>query len=1059
MARALSNPVLLASPEKGVDGRTTLARARAPLITDGRIGDFWIDTTTDEQRLYGPKTAAGWPDLGLIKGNRGWSPSFAVVADGARRVQQIIDWQGGEGTKPAAGQYVGAAGLVTSVADAVDVRGPEGPAMLIDELADASVDITDDTLSPSAQPGGDNTKRQAVEVFDLGGTLPRKSIPHAQASTVRENIANILIGGLTYKRTASEPASAGKFRSVDRWTSAGDSDSANGGWWELVPGQSLIFNDAAEAAQASAPAGIGALAANGLTTAGDGVRALYSTTSLHGVMPVAFDTPDGAAWYMVPDMSKGTISALEFNVPTDGVLDSYPVLQVAINTAAALGLRLVLPEGLFMLSQELLLPDNSDVAGAGMDKTILRLMASANVNQCVLTNANNAQRNANALGNRNIRVSDLTVDANVQRLATATATASFTPGTIAAHAKVSTTLALAGSTVATQRVRSEFTVEHSALSLRTRVTTDGTVTVTFINTGDVPITISAGTVTSTLYGYSFGSGPTNGSALCMKAVEFLWVERVKGMAAPKHANDASSPEYYTAEATGTDTAAYYPPAPSRFLWYTDCVWTGGGDDNFTTHGSEWVWVINNYSYDTGQTYIPGNSNCYEIDDSSRHIFLINNRAVNGSNGLEVKGHQYHPAARDVHVVNHQVSFCDIVGVDIHHTSHGDVGQPVSPTGKDVTYRGGSIRFCDAQYMRVLSYANVNVSDVTFEDDGTNTNAKPIAIENGATDVVFSGCQMEGFAAHNLGVQVQGATTKNVTIENCVVQGGVACGIFIGSAVVGTKLRGNRIVNTNGAVVPAILSTSALESYGTQIEGLSCDGYATYVQAGGVAQPNLARYLNGGMKVTGNFHLGSGNTGEQSVQTTQEGFTYIDGEALSGARNGGTVMALNRNGNVGQLIAIQQAGVPVGSITVTASATAFNTSSDELYKQFIGAYDPDKAIAIIRQDPVRDWNWVAARGGGYAVGWGAQTSYGISQDLASKGGWFDPETGEEWLEGASRVVPATNEEPEYTVAAVYIDWAVDQSKRTPYLWAAVSRLLDEVDALKAQVAALEAKQVA
>ena len=79
MARALSNPVYLTSPEKGVDGRTTLAGARAPLITDGRIGDFWFDTTPNEQRLYGPKNAAGWPDLGLVKGNRGWTPVFASL--------------------------------------------------------------------------------------------------------------------------------------------------------------------------------------------------------------------------------------------------------------------------------------------------------------------------------------------------------------------------------------------------------------------------------------------------------------------------------------------------------------------------------------------------------------------------------------------------------------------------------------------------------------------------------------------------------------------------------------------------------------------------------------------------------------------------------------------------------------------------------------------------------------------------------------------------------------------------------------------------------------------
>lgn len=53
----------------------------------------------------------------------GWSPVLSIVSDGARRVQRVVDWTGGEGTKPATGSYIGAAGLVADIADAVDVRG------------------------------------------------------------------------------------------------------------------------------------------------------------------------------------------------------------------------------------------------------------------------------------------------------------------------------------------------------------------------------------------------------------------------------------------------------------------------------------------------------------------------------------------------------------------------------------------------------------------------------------------------------------------------------------------------------------------------------------------------------------------------------------------------------------------------------------------------------------------------------------------------------------------------------------------------------------------------
>ena len=59
-------------------------------------------------------------------GEDGWSPKFAIKSDGERRVLQVADWFGGSGTKPDTGQYIGATGFVTAIADGVDIRGPAG---------------------------------------------------------------------------------------------------------------------------------------------------------------------------------------------------------------------------------------------------------------------------------------------------------------------------------------------------------------------------------------------------------------------------------------------------------------------------------------------------------------------------------------------------------------------------------------------------------------------------------------------------------------------------------------------------------------------------------------------------------------------------------------------------------------------------------------------------------------------------------------------------------------------------------------------------------------------
>ena len=129
---------------------------------------------------------------------------------------------------------------------------------------------------------------------------------------------------------------------------------------------------------------------------------------------------------------------------------------------------------------------------------------------------------------------------------------------------------------------------------------------------------------------------------------------------------------------------------------------------------------------------------------------------------------------------------------------------------------------------------------------------------------------------------------------------------------------------------------------------------------------------------------------------------------------------------------------VGSITTSGTGTAYNVLSDEKSKNFIGEYSAEKAIDIIKADPVREFNWKPELGGGYAIGWGAQTSHGISEDLATKGGWFKGD--EEVSEG--------------TEGAAYVPWGVDQGKRTPYLWAAVSYLVDKLKQAEERIAKLE-----
>ena len=113
---------------------TTYASSGDSLIF---ISDTWHEDLTDTDKYIRfaraltrpPETSDAW-SIGRKfvggDGEDGWSPVFSTVIDGDRRVHRVIDWVGGEGDKPTTGQYVGATGLVTDIADAVDIRGGPG---------------------------------------------------------------------------------------------------------------------------------------------------------------------------------------------------------------------------------------------------------------------------------------------------------------------------------------------------------------------------------------------------------------------------------------------------------------------------------------------------------------------------------------------------------------------------------------------------------------------------------------------------------------------------------------------------------------------------------------------------------------------------------------------------------------------------------------------------------------------------------------------------------------------------------------------------------------------
>lgn len=118
---------------QGPDGRdftpsaTGLLSARSAY--DGEAPGFSY-LATDTGNLYFRQGVSGWsagtPFGKGETGDAGWAPVLAVATDGSRRVLQVVDWTGGEGTKPTTLGYIGATGIVPLIANGVDIRGAVG---------------------------------------------------------------------------------------------------------------------------------------------------------------------------------------------------------------------------------------------------------------------------------------------------------------------------------------------------------------------------------------------------------------------------------------------------------------------------------------------------------------------------------------------------------------------------------------------------------------------------------------------------------------------------------------------------------------------------------------------------------------------------------------------------------------------------------------------------------------------------------------------------------------------------------------------------------------------
>lgn len=352
--------------------------------------------------------------------------------------------------------------------------------------------------------------------------------------------------------------------------------------------------------------------------------------------------------------------------------------------------------------------------------------------------------------------------------------------------------------------------------------------------------VAGGTrLADSLYG---GFQDNDAVALSICYSEYVLVRGVNCIDGYKHSMDIAAPKYVEG-----NNGATYDPQPSRFVRVEDCYFTGGGDDNFTTHHSSDLWVVNCLSENPSGVRVPGNSNCFEIDDGSRNVMMTDCVGIGGNCGLQIKGHNYAPAPYNV-VVNGLRVVNNATGIEIRHT--GWYGNSVSFSGNgsqkvfnlpagytplSVVYVGGVLQTNITDYTITSTPLGGTLTFVVAPVSGTN-NIQVLKEEEGGLPEIID---EDGNLIVYTGVS---PTARNITLTDIeiVAPREVVRGVTTYPAQYGMRIRSYE----NVQLVNVRISDGSLDLAGDYLPSTALESNAVCRFYSGIGQfsiKNLAIY--------------------------------------------------------------------------------------------------------------------------------------------------------------------------------------------------------------------------
>ncbi len=376
------------------------------------------------------------------------------------------------------------------------------------------------------------------------------------------------------------------------------------------------------------------------------------------------------------------------------------------------------------------------------------------------------------------------------------------------------------------------------------------------NTGNVNITIRDLEIVGAL-GTATGSvdAATSGCGIGLAFVENALIENVFSRRWSKHCFDVSAKYYWTADDPKPNE---YVPGPSSNVVLRDCSGTESGDDIITTHFSGAISIENPNCY--GSETIGGinlNRNGIEIDDGSYDVIISGGLIKNCNSGIEIKGHNYAPAATRVRIYGTTIRGCSRC-INLRHMlfyGPASVDYPTflgySNTAKDILISGVTV-YAPQGYasgtllpraLRVASYDNVKVigltviqTDETIGDTATSEDedtSSPIYIHLGARNVVIDGLTVRNYSAANEAiVRITGTGRGCVSVINSTFE---ECenvpAILVSGSINGITIDKVNAYQTGTTIPNAIEFTYQPENYKNEVRNIITTGYTNTISTG------------------------------------------------------------------------------------------------------------------------------------------------------------------------------------------------------------------------------------